>query len=597
MAGHPRLYRRGRVYYVRAKVPADLQAAYAPKREVTYSLRTSDRKPALERVRIEAVKIDQEFAAERRRQQSETNAELSEQDIQRLAALYLHQELAEDEEQRVTGDESDELYRNVKRQLDAKGYTNAANFTDREAHAEFGLSQRAWRHRQDAVRINSEALRSALSQGDGTIVQDEVDLLLERQGIRLQRTSQSYKRLCYEVLKAAVKATDRIEQRQQGEPVETPHEPDAPAETAEPAPVALSQGQSPTVWRLWDLYKDEHRPADKTVSDFKTYVRRFVEINGDLPADQIQPHHIRDFKDTMLKVPNRLDHQTRELPVTEIVEKYRDDDETPRLNARTINDKALGAISAVLGYAVTNGYMASNPASGLKARSRSSREPSRVPYSVSDLQTIFNSPIFTEGHRPKGGAGEAAKWLPLLALFSGARVDELGRLRVSDIQHEDGVAFMFFRDQEKKELKSASSRRKVPIHPRLLDAGFLEYLSDTQKAGNEMLFPKLKSKRTQATASFSQWWSRYTSRLGIKDGRKVFHSFRHTAKREMREQGLDKWLQDALLGHSSADVGEQYGLDEEGVGVSLPVLFSAVSKLEFRGLDLSHLEGRRSIAA
>lgn len=597
MAGHPRLYRRGRVYYVRAKVPVDLQDAYAPKREVTYSLRTSERKTALERVRVEAVKIDQQFETERRRLHRDVTSELSEQDIQRLAALYLHQELAEDEELRVTGDGSDELYRNVTRRLEAMGQSNAANFADSEAYAEFGLSQRAWRHRQDAVRINGDALRSALSQGDGRIVQEDVDLLLEDQEIRLEKTSQSYKRLCYEVLKAAVKAADLIKERQQGEPVETPPEPDGLAKASEPAPEPSSQGQSPTVWRLWDLYKAEHRPADKTVSDFKAYVRRFVEINGNLPADQVHPHHVRQFKDTLLKVPNRLDHQTRELPVTEIVEKYHDDEVTARLSSRTINDKALGAISAVLGYAVTNGYIASNPASGIKAKSGSSREPSRVPYSLADLQTIFNSPVFTEGHRPTGGAGEAAKWLPLLALFSGARVDELGRLRVSDIQREDGVAFMFFRDQETQALKTASSRRKVPIHPRVLNAGFLDYVSDARQAGYERLFPKLKSERTQVTAAFSQWWGRYTDRLGIQDRRKVFHSFRHSTKREMREQGLDKWLQDALLGHTSADVGEQYGLDEEGVGVSLPVLFSAVSKLEFRGLDLSHLEGQQGLAA
>lgn len=38
-------------------------------------------------------------------------------------------------------------------------------------------------------------------------------------------------------------------------------------------------------------------------------------------------------------------------------------------------------------------------------------------YSIEDLNTIFRFPVFTRGERPIGGAGEAAKWLPLMGLF------------------------------------------------------------------------------------------------------------------------------------------------------------------------------------
>ena len=52
---------------------------------------------------------------------------------------------------------------------------------------------------------------------------------------------------------------------------------------------------------------------------------------------------------------------------------------------------------------------------------------------------IFNTPVSTEGERPEGGQGEAAFWLPLLALFTGARLGELAGLRVSDVAHEELV--------------------------------------------------------------------------------------------------------------------------------------------------------------
>ena len=59
----------------------------------------------------------------------------------------------------------------------------------------------------------------------------------------------------------------------------------------------------------------------------------------------------------------------------------------------------------------------------------------RLPFDQADLQAIFSSPVSTEGARPKPGRGEAAYWLQPLALFSGARMEELGQLRPSDIQN------------------------------------------------------------------------------------------------------------------------------------------------------------------
>ncbi|MDP2846943.1 MAG: hypothetical protein Q8O35_01985, partial [Humidesulfovibrio sp.] len=97
------------------------------------------------------------------------------------------------------------------------------------------------------------------------------------------------------------------------------------------------------------------------------------------------------------------------------------DTSLPRLSERTINEKCLAALSAVLNWGVKNGYMEHNPATGIKVDVGKVKEKKRLPYSVEDLNLIFRFPIFTEGTRPRGGAGEAAKWLPILALFTGAR--------------------------------------------------------------------------------------------------------------------------------------------------------------------------------
>jgi hypothetical protein len=83
-----------------------------------------------------------------------------------------------------------------------------------------------------------------------------------------------------------------------------------------------------------------------------------------------------------------------------------------------------------------------------------------------------------------------------------------------------------------------------------VDLGFLAYVGEREGAGDKRLFPALVSKRSQITAAFSTWWGRYTGRLGITDDLKIFHSFRHSVKRGLREAGVDPALSDALQGHS-----------------------------------------------
>jgi integrase len=257
----------------------------------------------------------------------------------------------------------------------------------------------------------------------------------------------------------------------------------------------------------------------------------------------------------------------------------------------SINSRALAAVSAIFGHAADNGYVENNPATGVKATGPANHGPSRLPYSPADLKAIFSSAVFMEGERPAGGAGEAAKWLPLLALFTGARLEELGRLEVADVREEQDVTYLFIHgDGEGRRVKTRGSRRRVPVHPELARLGFLTYVGERKRAGDKRLFPALVSKRSQITAAFSTWWGRYTGRLGITDDRKVFHSFRHSVKRGLREAGVDPALSDALQGHSAKDVAGRYGLDEEGSGFSLPVLHAALSRLTYPGLDLSRLE-------
>ncbi len=173
-----------------------------------------------------------------------------------------------------------------------------------------------------------------------------------------------------------------------------------------------------------------------------------------------------------------------------------------------------------------------------------------------------------------------------MALFSGARVEELGQLLVTDICHEGDVWYIDIntRDEGKK-VKNRSSHRKVPLHPEVVRCGFLEYVEERRRSGDVRLFPDLRAdKHGQLTGNWAKWWGRYARTIGITDRRKVFHSFRHTFKTACRAAGIGKEFHDAMTGHSSGDVGDQYG-DKYPVGV----LARELEKVAYEGLDLEQL--------
>jgi integrase len=212
-------------------------------------------------------------------------------------------------------------------------------------------------------------------------------------------------------------------------------------------------------------------------------------------------------------------------------------------------------------------------------------EQNRLPYDDNDLMLIFNSPVFRSGERPRAGGGEAARWLPLLALFCGARLEEIGQALVSDVKEQDGIAYLDINTldrQARKRVKNKSSRRRLPLHPELLRCGLLAYVEERRRKNDVRLFPYLRpSVSGQVTGNWSKWWGRYTDGLGITDPRKVFHSFRHTFKRACRAARIEEELHDALTGHTSANVGRSYG-SGGGNGVPLEVLHEAISKVNYK---------------
>ena len=556
------------------------------------SLGTKDVTVAKRRVPPLALQTDQEFQAAKARKHSPVRAGLSDREIDFLTADYLNVRLAEDETHRIVGSkEDDDLYKAVSRQV-AETVGTTGRWSAAEATTEIGLSERTYQKTRETLEFVLPALREKLGRGDTSIVTFDAEVFLDKHGIKLDPTSASYRKLCHEFLKVSIKTSEAILRRLDGEIVDTPPPPGT-------SPVRPSMTQIEGDLRLMGMFGrwlNERRPPTKTELDFTTAIRRFTELHGDLLVSEITKSHVRAYKEAIARLPRACSGKMRKMTLPQVLEHLDASPvaPSPTLAPGTIN-KAVGALQTVLRWVERQGYLDdqpnwSNPAANMKVHNPAEQEDNRLPYDPADLKAIFGCPVFCDGERPRAGGGEAAKWLPLIALFSGAREEEIGQALVTDVQEEDGIAYLDINTLDRragKRVKNKSSRRKLPLHPELLRCGLLEYIEERRRAGDERLFPGLRpSVSGQITGNWSKWWSRYTDNLGITDHRKVFHSFRHAFKDACRDAEIAEEVHDALTGHTTGSVGRKYG-----GGVPLKVLAEAVAKIGYKGLDLSHLHG------
>jgi integrase len=125
-----------------------------------------------------------------------------------------------------------------------------------------------------------------------------------------------------------------------------------------------------------------------------------------------------------------------------------------------------------------------------------------------------------------------------LCAYSGARLAEVCQLRVEDIVEIEGIWCMRF-DPEAGSLKTRGSERAIPLHPAVVEQGFLKFV---EGIGSGPLFPELPpdkfgSRGGNGTKVLGPW----VRSLGLTDNRiSPSHSWRHRFKTLGRRHGLAK---------------------------------------------------------
>ena len=336
-----------------------------------------------------------------------------------------------------------------------------------------------------------------------------------------------------------------------------------------------------TLQELFDKFNKENKPSLKSLDESQKVVNRFIGVYGNIAAETISGVLIREFKELLIKTPSILPERLRTKSLRSIVTEM-----NGKYNGRTLSDssinKHLSVLSCVLQWASDNSYFNANwhnPVRGKTIR-RKSLQRDRLPFTASDLDKIFSSDLYTNQLRPKGGAGAAAYWIPIIALYTGMRLEEIGQLLVGDVKCEDSIWYFDVNSSEDKQLKNKSSVRRVPIHYDLIEIGFITYVKALECP---RVFPLLKADiYGRLTQNWSKWFGRHLTKLGINDDSKVFHSFRHLMKDALRNSAVDEAVSDAITGHSSSSIGRAYG---KGYGLSM--LNKAIQSIKYEGLTIA----------
>ena len=145
------------------------------------------------------------------------------------------------------------------------------------------------------------------------------------------------------------------------------------------------------------------------------------------------------------------------------------------------------------------------------------------------------------------------------------RSNEICQLDAADIKLEENVwgfdvTQISATGEDDKSVKTGSSIRFVPIHPRLIDFGLLDYHGT--RPANEKLFGDItRGADGYYSTNFSKKVNRYLKTIGTHGPRHKFHSFRHNFRDAMRKGRVDPEIGRALGGwtRSNTDAFDIYG--------------------------------------
>jgi site-specific recombinase XerD len=236
----------------------------------------------------------------------------------------------------------------------------------------------------------------------------------------------------------------------------------------------------------------------------KTIVKRAASFNMILQhfghatfVHEVTRTECRAYRDLIDSLPPRFSSHFKGKPMVEVAEIAKQNNLESM--AHNTCESYISQMGRFFNWLKNERHIPDNPAEGLTTRkSKIPNEETGHPYSLEQLQAIFNAPLYTgcvddENNFAKKGSKVIKRsryWLPLIALYTGFRMGEILQLEKSSVRHskKETPYLLLFKDMR---LKNPHSVREMPIHPDLVRMGFME-LAERVNGTNDRLFATVR---------------------------------------------------------------------------------------------------------
>jgi len=397
----------------------------------------------------------------------------------------------------------------------------------------------------------------------------EADRAIESMGLVLDKSSEDYNLLCYLLLKARIRGLEacksRLEHKLQGHTIDDilkDLDIRAPAKISAPQqdqPTSSSIELSEVIEAFWNDRSPTWKP--RSLADYDTCRRNLLDYFKDIQVHELNYNKMKKYRDQL------TGHKGKPLSVARI-------------------NFYIGFAKAVCNFEMkTTGYLKVNPLEGLNLKDSRRKDELRDVFTPEDLSKLF---IESEEYGQNKHRVPENFWIPLLALYTGCRMEELCQLYTDQVMDLDGIWCLNIEEKYPEQSVKTSEKRIIPLHPFLIDD--LKFHQYAQSLPEGRLWLNLNRVHNRYGHGFGQWFSKFKKRSGIDSKKKVFHSFRHTIITHLKYKDVQDRFISELVGHSTRGEKGRYGkrFDPERL------LKEAVMKLDFHEeLDFRQLKASK----
>lgn len=574
MNGHSRLVRRNHTYYLRARIPSAL-VYLIRKTQFWYSLRTNNYQEALEKVRKESYKVDIAINLLRSLDMKIKNKQIifAPEDIDKIVINKLKQveEIFENYFDEIENRKFD--YQNM---LIFNRDTDEANTEQHELKCvELAVNE----YFNDT--LNDERTHKSLKKQIEKIQKEKIPVIEDK-----QNPSEDIRKIKTALTGVEKYILDKIRCIEQNIELDRSINPRVKRCLDIIQAEQNEKARRPTVSTLWSKVFDEfalekynNRTGENTIRQNQQCLETIFEIIGKKYVESITYKDCQKVVRSVYNIPKKWKERYRGQKLSDLLSKKNDD----AISLSSVK-KYLRIFKEFMVFCKDNRYIPDSFQGDIKITKRK-EVISIEPFTKDELKKIFDPLTYP---RVMDIKYSYRYWIPLIALYSGMRLNEICQLYLDDIKVNKGVWYFDISDERKDQhIKNSQSKRLVPIHSKLLELGIIEYANKVRevKVNNkhqDRLFYQLNySVKNHYIQAISQWFGRYLKKIGIDSRSKVFHSFRHTVKPYLRDAGISKEYQNLLCGWIGDDEGER----TYGGNVSIKKLYSELSKLKYPFLN------------